>query len=60
MLLEDGLTGEAVLQALHLFDNGAGGDPSDIATAIAVLHRLGHERVARSAALQLLLTGPDA
>ncbi|MEQ3626709.1 MAG: hypothetical protein ABNH26_12860 [Celeribacter sp.] len=59
-LLDEGLIGEAVLQALHLFDNGAGGDPSDIATAIAVLHRLGHERVARSAALQLLLTGPEA
>ncbi|NNF25160.1 MAG: hypothetical protein HKN63_10220 [Rhodobacteraceae bacterium] len=55
-LLDDGRTGEAMLTALALFAQGAEGDPDRISDAIGLLSALGAERIARQAALELLLS----
>ncbi|MBV7409775.1 hypothetical protein [Maritimibacter sp. DP1N21-5] len=47
--------GEAILQALALFDNGMRGDFSDLAQAIAFFRGIGLEELARRAALDVLI-----
>jgi hypothetical protein len=54
-LLADGKTGEALLQAIALFDAGSDGDLRSVTDALTVLRATGHGDVARKAALQLLI-----
>ena len=54
-LIRDSGAGIAVLRAITLFSEGADGDPDGVSDAIAVLRALGLDRVARQAALELLI-----
>lgn len=54
-LIRDNGTGIAVLRAITLFSEGAGGDPDGVSDAIAVLRAVGLDRAARQAALELLI-----
>ncbi|KQI69591.1 hypothetical protein AN189_04115 [Loktanella sp. 3ANDIMAR09] len=54
-LLQDGRTGEALLRAIAIFDAGAAGDGPAITDALRVLRAAGQDRVARQAAIELLL-----
>jgi len=54
-LLRSGQLGEAILRAMVLMDNGARGNPSDLAGAIATFRAVGMEDTARRAGLQLML-----
>lgn len=54
-LAEADRSGEAILQAVALFEMGAAGDPLALRDAVAALRAMGLERTARSAALQVLL-----
>jgi hypothetical protein len=47
--------GETVLEAIALFERGAAGDDAALGEALAILRGLGLERVARAAALQVML-----
>ena len=51
----EGRTGEAILKAITLFNEGVAGDPDGISDAIALFRALGLEPIARRAALELLL-----
>lgn len=59
-LIAAGRTGEAVLDAIALFNAGAEGDTAKLTDAIAMLRHAGLERHARQGALQVLLLAPDA
>lgn len=59
-LIEGNRPGEALLAAIDLFDAGADGDVAKLTDAIALLRHVGLERVARQAALQVMLLAPDA
>lgn len=54
-LLESDRTGEAILQAVALFELGAAGDPVALQQAVSALRAIGLEQTARRAALQVLL-----
>lgn len=54
-LLQSGRLGEAILNAMALFDSGTKGNPADLAGAIAFFRSVGMEDTARQAALQLML-----
>ena len=58
-LIANGRTGEAVLEAVNLFNAGAEGDTGKLTDAVAMLRHAGLERHARQAALQVLLLAPD-
>lgn len=58
-MLDQGRKAEAVLQALDLFQTGGSGNLADLPDAVAVLRAVGLERVARQAALHLLILGPQ-
>ena len=47
--------GEALLQAIQLFESGAAGDDADLTDALRVLRAFGLEDTARRAALQLAI-----
>ncbi len=55
VLIDDGRTGEAILQATLHFSDGALGDPEDLINALRLLRVLGLEHTARRAALELLI-----
>ncbi len=59
-LLDDGRVGEALLKAITQFSEGADGDPDGVAGAIALLRTLGLHRIARRAALDLLMQADEA
>lgn len=54
-LLDQDKLGEALLEAILLFDRGQTGDPAQITAALSVLRAVGLEDIARRAALQYLL-----
>lgn len=54
-LAESDRQGEALLQAIALFEAGRQGDPASVRDALAALRGLGQDRTARAAALHLLL-----
>ncbi|MEM8579302.1 MAG: hypothetical protein AAGF60_15740 [Pseudomonadota bacterium] len=54
-----GALGPAILRTLTLLDQGARGDATALATALATLRALGLEDTARRAALQILLLDPS-
>lgn len=54
-LLRGGRLGEAILQAIALFDSGTSGNLADLTGAIATFRHLGLEDTARRAALQQML-----
>ncbi|MFC3615973.1 hypothetical protein ACFORG_19645 [Lutimaribacter marinistellae] len=56
-LRRNGQLGEAILEAMLLFDRGARGNPSDLSAALASLRAMGLEDTARRAALELMLLG---
>jgi len=58
MLLNEGRTGEAALLALDLVATGAEGDAEDLINGLRLLRALGMERVAREAALDLMILDP--
>ncbi|MCV2881149.1 hypothetical protein [Actibacterium sp. XHP0104] len=53
--LNEGRSGEALLEALRLITDGARGDVSDISEGLSLLRLLGLEDTARRAALELLI-----
>ncbi|WP_157981996.1 hypothetical protein [Oceanicella sp. SM1341] len=53
--LEDGRTGEALLQALTTLDARRGLDPSDLTAALRVIYEAGQDDAARDIAVELLL-----
>ncbi len=59
-LLDDGRIGEAILKAIVQFAEGADGDPDGVAGAIALLRTVGLHRIARRAALDLLMQADGA
>ena len=54
-LLDSGQMGEAVLRAMILLDNGAQGNPTVLAGALATFRAVGMQDIARRAALQQML-----
>ncbi|PJE29323.1 hypothetical protein PSM7751_00825 [Pseudooceanicola marinus] len=54
-LIDDGLLGEAILEAMQLYSFAMEGNVGDTAPAIAAFRALGLEETARAAALQILL-----
>ncbi|KAE9628568.1 hypothetical protein [Parasedimentitalea maritima] len=54
-LLESGQLGEAILNSMFLFEQGAAGNLSDLSAAITTFRAIGLEDTARRAALQLML-----
>lgn len=58
-LLKQGKLGEAILQAIALFQSGVDGNGPDLTEGLAALRKLGLEDTARRAALQLLIAGPS-
>lgn len=60
LLIEDERAGEAALRAVDLFAQGLDGDREAVAGALATLHRLGLDEVARRAALEFLILGEGA
>jgi len=54
-LLAEGRLGEAILSAISMLTDGAHGEISDVARALALLREVGLEDVARKSALQLML-----
>ena len=58
-LLQQGKLGEAILQAIALFQSGVDGNGPDLTEGLASLRKLGLEDTARRAALQLLIAGPS-
>ncbi|MEL6644028.1 MAG: hypothetical protein AAFQ79_08845 [Pseudomonadota bacterium] len=59
-LIRDSGTGTAILRAITLFSEGAEGDLDGVSDAIAVLRAVGLDRVARQAALELLIAAHPA
>lgn len=59
-LLDQGRTGEALLEALKLLAPGGEADPREVARALAILRATEREDAARQIALQYLLMGPAA
>lgn len=53
--LEDGRTGEAILRAIGLFEQGLDGDHGAVSDALSTLRAAGLEDAARRAALQFLI-----
>ncbi|MEY8841033.1 hypothetical protein AB9K41_18555, partial [Cribrihabitans sp. XS_ASV171] len=56
-LRENGQLGEAILEAMILFDRGARGNPTDLTSALASFRVMGLEDTARRASLELMLLG---
>lgn len=54
-LLEKGMLAEALLHGIDRVTMGASGDLRDVTTGLLLLRRVGLERIARQAALELLL-----
>lgn len=54
-LLDDDRSGEALLQAYSVLNEGAAGNPEGAADALALLRALGLEKLARQVAVELIL-----
>lgn len=54
-LVDQGRLGEAILRAVALFSSGSHGDLDELTDALAFLHQIGLEQVARQAALEFLI-----
>ncbi|GAA6192258.1 hypothetical protein [Phaeobacter sp. NW0010-22] len=54
-MIQDGRLGEAILESMALFANGAKGNHGDLTSAFATFRHVGLEDMSRRAALQLLL-----
>ena len=54
-MLDQNRLGEAILEAMQLYAQGARGNLVDLTAAIATFRRVGLEDTARRAALQLLI-----
>ncbi|MCL6285517.1 hypothetical protein M3P21_18460 [Ruegeria sp. 2012CJ41-6] len=54
-MINGGRLGEAILEAMILFGDGASGNPADLTAAIALFRAVGLEDTARQAGLQLML-----
>ena len=55
ILLDSGQLGEAILRSMHMFEQGATGNLSDLSDALITFRAVGLEDTARRAALQLIL-----
>lgn len=56
-LIDNGQLGEAILQTMNLFVQGARGNEADLTSALAAFRSVGLEDTSRRAALQLMLLG---
>ncbi|WP_372574364.1 hypothetical protein [Ruegeria jejuensis] len=54
-MIDSGRLGEAILEAMILFDDGASGNPADLTAATALFRSVGLEDTARQSGLQLML-----
>lgn len=54
-LMDSDRTGEAILRAIALYESGTHGNLDEIADALAFFRQIGLERVARQAALEVLI-----
>ncbi|MEX0348450.1 MAG: hypothetical protein AB3N15_03425 [Paracoccaceae bacterium] len=54
-MIDSGRLGEAILEAMILFGDGASGNPADLTAAIALFRAVGLEDTARQSGLQLML-----
>ena len=55
----EGRLGEAILEAIALFDHGAAGDPAALTRALSTLRAVGLEDTARRAALQVMVLSAE-
>ena len=54
-MVQEGRTGEAVLAAMGLIEQGLGGELVKVTEGLSVLRKLGLEDVARRTAIELIL-----